>query len=431
MSSLKTDSPISRRIVLAFLDFLNSVEPAPGVDIEGLEVVKECLEEVFKLNSSSVDDRTRPGLLVDMFSSADANKQHDTQMDLGHAAVSVDTPSTTTAQKTVNGNLSEASKSLNDEWTGDPHILGVSKDELFGKFCGALERIHFFKTTSSGDDDHEQLAKAKRLFDEALVEMEKSGCQTANLNNLAEALKSQGNHAMQSKLYSDALELYTCAISLCENNAVYYCNRAAAYTQVHKYSEAIADCNKSIEIDPNYSKAYSRLGLAYYAQGNYNDAIHKGFLKALQLDPNSTSIQENIRVAEQKLREELQWQERDQNAGPSHTQEPNNQSQGSSRNRGPPPFSSMPFNAGLPSDFANMIMNMAANAHPGQHTRDRPQNNNPDGPHEPEIRIDGNISLNFGEEVPEELSGTLRSVMEMLTSPNGPHGDMHRGSTPN
>ncbi|MGV7927269.1 hypothetical protein PJO48_29920, partial [Mycobacterium kansasii] len=33
-------------------------------------------------------------------------------MDLGHAAVSADTPSTTTAQKTVNGNLSEASKSL-------------------------------------------------------------------------------------------------------------------------------------------------------------------------------------------------------------------------------------------------------------------------------------------------------------------------------
>jgi hypothetical protein len=30
---------------------------------------------------------------------------------------------------------------------------------------------------------------------------------------------------MQSKLYSDAIELYNCAIALCENNAVYYCNR--------------------------------------------------------------------------------------------------------------------------------------------------------------------------------------------------------------
>jgi small glutamine-rich tetratricopeptide repeat-containing protein alpha len=55
--------------------------------------------------------------------------------------------------------------------------------------------------------------------------------------------------------------------------------RAAAYTQIHKYTEAIRDCLKSVEIDPGYSKAYSRLGLAYYAQGNYSDAIDKGFKK--------------------------------------------------------------------------------------------------------------------------------------------------------
>lgn len=36
---------------------------------------------------------------------------------------------------------------------------------------------------------------------------------------------SVGNRAMQSKLYPDAIELYTFAISLCEDNAVYYCNR--------------------------------------------------------------------------------------------------------------------------------------------------------------------------------------------------------------
>lgn len=49
--------------------------------------------------------------------------------------------------------------------------------------------------------------------------------------------------------------------------------RAAAYTHIRKYTEAIQDCLRSIEIDPNYCKAYSRLGLAYHAQGNYRDAI--------------------------------------------------------------------------------------------------------------------------------------------------------------
>jgi len=38
-------------------------------------------------------------------------------------------------------------------------------------------------------------------------------------------LWSSGNRSMQSKSYSEAIELYTCAIALCQRNAVYYCNR--------------------------------------------------------------------------------------------------------------------------------------------------------------------------------------------------------------
>lgn len=39
-----------------------------------------------------------------------------------------------------------------------------------------------------------------------------------------------GNKAMQSKLYPDAIELYSFAIALCEDNAVYYCNRCVIIT---------------------------------------------------------------------------------------------------------------------------------------------------------------------------------------------------------
>lgn len=59
---------------------------------------------------------------------------------------------------------------------------------------------------------------------------------------------------------------------------------------MHKYTEAIEDCLKSIEIDPNYSKAYSRLGLAYYAQGNYHDAIEKGFKKGKRVTYANASL---------------------------------------------------------------------------------------------------------------------------------------------
>ncbi|XP_057857000.2 protease Do-like 8, chloroplastic [Cryptomeria japonica] len=110
-------------------------------------------------------------------------------------------------------------------------------------------------------------------------------------------LIGQGNSAMSSKRYYEAIDLYTLAISLSGDNAVYYCNRAAAHTQVGKYIEAIEDCNKSIQLDPCYSKAYSRLGLVYYAQGKYHDAIQKGFEKALELKTHNTSVKENIRTA--------------------------------------------------------------------------------------------------------------------------------------
>ncbi|XP_031504295.1 uncharacterized protein LOC116266928 [Nymphaea colorata] len=420
MAKLKTDSPLCRRIVLSFLDFLNSVEPAPGVDIEGFEVVRDCLEDIFGLDALAVDGPPNPNLLVDYFNSLERKKQ---EIDFQNVVMTSDAATTSSSQNTsavkhMDAGASQSEGSPSDAKNAD-NGRGVSKDELFDHFLGELRRIHYLGGTPHGDD-HDQIVKAKEAFDDAMKEMENSSCQKLNPKNLAEALKSLGNHAMRSKLYSDAIDLYTFAIALCEDNAVYYCNRAAAYTQIQKYLEAIDDCEKSIYIDPNYSKAYSRLGLAHYAQGNYNDAISQGFLKALQLDPTSSSIQDNIRVAEQKLKEELERNASNQNDAVHGNQESSSQS--SSSRRPTAPFTSVPFDASLPSDFANIFMNMATNAFQGQHTDDRSNEaGNPDGTGNPEIRIGGNISLNF--EGPEQVAGSLRSLMEMLSAANQTRGD--------
>ncbi|XP_028089149.1 small glutamine-rich tetratricopeptide repeat-containing protein isoform X2 [Camellia sinensis] len=417
MASLKTDSPLCRRIVRSFLDFLNSVEPAPGVDLEGLEVAKECLAEVFKIDPSSVDSREKSDLLINLFNSWEANEKQEHKSDLTHEASLADAPSTSSAEIASDANHSEASQTLGEDWTREAHTLGASEDELFGQFFGALEKIHYFIPMSDGHDDQGQLDRATHLFHNAAMEMKKSGCQIFDVRNLAETFKSQGNRAMQSKLYCDAIELYTFAIALCADNAVYYCNRAAAYTQVHQYAEAVRDCLKSIEMKPSYSKAYSRLGFAYYAQGNYRDAIDEGFLKALELDPNNDSVKENIRVAEQKLEEEQRRSEHHQNSSSGSHQESNQQSAGEPRSHAmPPPFTSMPFNAnGLPADIASMFRNMAGNAFQGQHPQHRQEaDGNTDTVDEPEIRVSGNVNVNFGEQMPEELTGALRSVMEMF-----------------
>ncbi|CAH8354140.1 unnamed protein product [Eruca vesicaria subsp. sativa] len=195
--------------------------------------------------------------------------------------------------------------------------------------------------------------------------------------------KMRGNKAMQSQQYLEAIELYSFAIALLDKNAVFYCNRAAAYTQISMCSEAI--------------KAYSRLGLAYYAQGEYADAIEKGFKKALELDPHNESVKENIRVAEQKLREEEQRQRRNQNTNMGHNQDPGMGGQGI------PSQFSMPLNP----DMMRMFMNMTGN---------RGGDGNINGTNEHEIRVGGNINIDLGaaDQMPEEFSGALRSMMQMF-----------------
>jgi small glutamine-rich tetratricopeptide repeat-containing protein alpha len=47
--------------------------------------------------------------------------------------------------------------------------------------------------------------------------------------------------------------------------------RAAAHNKLNNNDQALSDCFRSIEIDPNYSKAYGRLG---YIEKN-KDLIYK------------------------------------------------------------------------------------------------------------------------------------------------------------
>lgn len=79
----------------------------------------------------------------------------------------------------------------------------------------------------------------------------------------------------------------------------------------------------------------------------------------------------------------------------------------------PPPFTSMPFNIdGLPADITSMFTNMASNAFQGSHFQNRPEHDSEsDATNEPGIRIGGNINVG---EIPEEISGALRSVMGMF-----------------
>lgn len=83
---------------------------------------------------------------------------------------------------------------------------------------------------------------------------------TPEAREQAEVFKSSGNAHLFGKRAVEAAQDYSKAIELDPENAVYYCNRAAAFTMLNDYSGAIEDCKAAISLNPRYAKAFSRLG---------------------------------------------------------------------------------------------------------------------------------------------------------------------------
>lgn len=118
----------------------------------------------------------------------------------------------------------------------------------------------------------------------------------------AEALKLEGNKAMASKDYDLAIEKYTAAIASFPTNAVYFANRAAAYSSQKKYEEAVEDAKSAIKVNPSYSKGYSRLGFAKFAQGNTQDAL-EAYKKVLDIegDKATDAMKRDYETAKKKV----------------------------------------------------------------------------------------------------------------------------------
>ncbi|XP_063003123.1 small glutamine-rich tetratricopeptide repeat-containing protein alpha isoform X2 [Elgaria multicarinata webbii] len=118
----------------------------------------------------------------------------------------------------------------------------------------------------------------------------------------AERLKAEGNEQMKVEHFENAVLYYGKAIELNPSNAVYYCNRAAAYSKLGNYAGAVRDCERAINIDPKYSKAYGRMGLALSSLNKLSEAVVY-YRKALELDPDNETYKSNLKVTEQKMKE--------------------------------------------------------------------------------------------------------------------------------
>eukprot|EP01084_Bolivina_argentea_P224958 380272_1 len=94
----------------------------------------------------------------------------------------------------------------------------------------------------------------------------------SKITSRSEQLKSEGDILLKQGHYEQAIKKYNKAIQLNPRNAIYYANRAAAYTYLSIYQPAANDSRRSTEINPNYITGYVREGIAEYKLKNYKAA---------------------------------------------------------------------------------------------------------------------------------------------------------------
>ncbi|KAL8064157.1 hypothetical protein ABFS82_01G072400 [Erythranthe guttata] len=108
---------------------------------------------------------------------------------------------------------------------------------------------------------------------------------------------TKGNAAFAAGNYSDAVRHFTDGINSSPNNHVLYSNRSAAYAGLNKFSEAISDAQKTVELRPVWSKGYSRLAAAHMGRHNYDDAV-SSYKRGLLIDPSNEALISGLADAE-------------------------------------------------------------------------------------------------------------------------------------
>lgn len=112
----------------------------------------------------------------------------------------------------------------------------------------------------------------------------------------------RGNAKQELKEYKAAIIDYDKAIELNPNFTEAYSKRGNVKSLLQEYKEAILDYDKAIELNPNYYKAYSNRAVAKQELKEYKEAI-VDFDKAIELNPKYALFYSNRGDLKQILKE--------------------------------------------------------------------------------------------------------------------------------
>eukprot|EP00668_Euglena_longa_P029433 GGOE01036781.1.p1 GENE.GGOE01036781.1~~GGOE01036781.1.p1 ORF type:complete len:642 (+),score=115.20 GGOE01036781.1:65-1990(+) len=97
----------------------------------------------------------------------------------------------------------------------------------------------------------------------------------SNPDGSSSAEREAGNARFRCKDWAGALQHYTTAMDKAgsEEKVMILANRAAAFLELHKYSEAVQDCSAVLAIQPRHPKAWYRRGVAHQCLNQFERAL--------------------------------------------------------------------------------------------------------------------------------------------------------------
>ncbi|KAF1935052.1 TPR-like protein [Clathrospora elynae] len=120
-----------------------------------------------------------------------------------------------------------------------------------------------------------------------------------------ERMKQEGNTAFKNGRFQEAIDTYSQALDVDPSNkntnSKILQNRALCHTRQKSWRQAIADCERALELDPSYTKARKTKAKALGESGNWEEALRD--LKAIaEENPSEPGIAKEIRDAEMELK---------------------------------------------------------------------------------------------------------------------------------
>lgn len=188
-----------------------------------------------------------------------------------------------------------AQSCIADTFKVDPTDSAAVNDAVGGQSLANIYSVYEKLRGKSSPQSADTGAQSSETADQT-----KAGAPTTE----SDKLKSEGNGAMARKEYSQAIELYTKALEIAPANPIYLSNRAAAFSAAGQHEKAADDAELATAVDPKYSKAWSRLGLARFDMGDYN-AAKEAYEKGIGAEGNggSEAMKRGLETSKRKLEE--------------------------------------------------------------------------------------------------------------------------------